>query len=139
MPRKGKPRKTRAEKLPKPEPRWKTVEKVVAFLEKSLAPAANVRHDVHLPNLVTGNPEQFDVVVDAGEGPRMLRSVVEVQKRGKRVAPNDFRGWCKKREEVGAHRLICVSAEPFPKSIIDDVTKRLGPTVRLVRLRDLER
>jgi hypothetical protein len=130
-------KKTRAEKQPKPEAKWRTVEKVVAFLEKSLSPKAQVRHNVTLPNLVTGHMEQFDVMIELGPQPRIKRTVVEVQKRGKRVQVNDFRGWCQKFREVGAHQLICVSAEPFPDSIKDMVTKELGPTVLLVRLQDL--
>jgi hypothetical protein len=130
-------KKTRAEKQPKPEAKWKTIEKVVAFLEKSLAPDARVRHNVSLPNLVTGHMEQFDVVIEMGAEPRVTRTVVEVQKRGKRVAVNEFRGWCQKMKEVAAHRLICVSAEPFPESIKDMVAEQLGPTVLLVRLQDL--
>jgi hypothetical protein len=130
-------KKTRAEKQPQPEAKWRTVEKVVAFLEKSLSPEARVQHDVSLPNLSTGHMEQFDVVVEVGTEPRIKRSVVEVQKRGKRVQVNDFRGWCQKFKEVGAHQLICVSAEPFSDSIKDMVTKQLGPTVLLVRLHDL--
>lgn len=43
-----------------------------------------------------------------------------------------------KTADVGAHRLICVSAKPFPRSIKDKVAKELGPTVLLVRLEALE-
>src|SRR5947209_1625076 len=96
------------------EPQWKTVEKVVALLEKSLAPEARVRHNVKLPCLTTGHEEQCDVVIEMGEEPRVTRTIVEVQKRNERVKPNDFRGWCQKMRDVGANRLICVSAKPFP-------------------------
>jgi hypothetical protein len=120
------------------EPRWKTVEKVVALLEKSLAPEARVRHNVKLPCLTTGHEEQCDVVIEMGQEPRVTRTIVEVQKRNERVKPNDFRGWCQKMRDVGANRLICVSAKPFPRSIKDKVAKDLGPTVLLVRLEALE-
>jgi hypothetical protein len=120
------------------EPHWKTVEKVVALLEKSLAPEARVRHNVKLPSLATGHPEQCDVVIEMGQEPRVTRTIVEVQKRKERVKPNDFRGWCQKMREVGANRLICVSAKPFPRSIKDKVAKELGPAVLLVRFEALE-
>jgi len=120
------------------EPQWKTVEKVVALLEKSLAPEARVRHNVKLPCLTTGYKEQCDVVIEMGQEPRVTRTIVEVQKRNERVKPNDFRGWCQKLRDVGANRLICVSARPFPRSIKDKVAKELGPTVLLVRLEALE-
>jgi hypothetical protein len=120
------------------EPRWKTIEKVVALLEKSLTPEARVMHNVKLPCLTTGHEEQCDVVIETGRSPRVSRTIVEVQKRNERVKPNEFRGWCQKLRDVGANRLICVSAKPFPKSIKDKVAKELGPTVLLVRLEALE-
>ncbi|HUE73146.1 MAG TPA: hypothetical protein VMP01_19835 [Pirellulaceae bacterium] len=120
------------------EPQWKTVEKVVALLEKSLAPEARVRHNVKLPCLTTGHDEQCDVVIEMGQEPRVTWTIVEVQKRNERVKPNDFRGWCQKMRDIGANRLICVSEKPFPRSIKDKVAKELGPTVLLVRLEVLQ-
>lgn len=125
-------------KKPAVEPKWKTVEKVVALLEQSLAPESRVRHNVKLPSITTGHEEQCDVVIELGNEPRVTRTIVEVQKRHQRVKPNDFRGWLVKMKDVGAHRLICVSTQPFPRSVIDKVAKELGPTVLLVRLKDLE-
>ena len=130
-------KKKRALKRRTAEPQWKTVEKVVALLEKSLAPEARVRHNVKLPCLATGHEEQCDVVIEVGREPRVIRTVVEVQNRSERVKPNDFRGWCQKMRDVGANRLICVSTKPFPQSIKDKVAKELGPTVLLVRLEAL--
>ena len=134
----AKPKKMPVSKKGTTEPQWKTVEKVVALLEKSLAPEARVRHNVKLPCLTTGHEEQCDVVIEMGQEPRVTRTIVEVQKRNERVKPNDFRGWCQKLRDVGANRLICVSAKPFPRSIKDKVAKELGPTVLLVRLEALE-
>ena len=114
------------------------MERVVALLEKSLSPDARVFHNVKLPCLTTGHSEQCDVVVEMGQVPRVIRTIVEVQKRNERVKPNDFRGWCQKMRDVGANRLICVSAKPFPRSIKDKVAKELGPTVLLVLLKALE-
>lgn len=134
----AKPKKKPVSNKGASEPQWKTVERVVALLEKSLAPGARVRHNVKLPCLTTGHEEQCDVVIEMGQEPRITRTIVEVQKRNERVKPNDFRGWCQKLRDVGAHRLICVSAKPFPRSIKDKVAKELGPTVLLVRLEALE-
>jgi hypothetical protein len=134
----AKPKKKPISKMENTEPQWRTVEKVVALLEKSLAPEARVRHNVKFPCLTTGHEEQCDVVIEMGQEPRVTRTIVEVQKRNERVKPNDFRGWCQKLRDVGANRLICVSAKPFPDSIKDKVAKELGPTVLLVRLEALE-
>ncbi len=130
-------KKTPVSKRRTTEPHWKTVEKVVALLEKSLAPESRVRHNVMLPCLITGHKVQCDVVIETGQEPRVTRTIVEVQKRNSRVKPNDFRGWCQKIRDVGAHRLICVSAKPFPQSVRDKVARELGPTVWLLRLEAL--
>jgi hypothetical protein len=39
--------------------------------------------------------------------------------------------------EVGAQQLICVSTLGYPKSIVDEVATRIGPTVKLLKLDDL--
>lgn len=133
-----------AEKKPKPkarkpEPRWKLVERVVALLERTVTPGARVEHDVQVPNLrVPGRTCQCDVVVRSGAPPRETITIVEVQRRGRHVEANMFRGWCEKLEQVGAQHLICVSATGFSQTIIEDARTR-GPTVRLVTLRELER
>src|SRR5262245_34041538 len=108
------PRKKSVSETLSSEPQWRMVEKVVALLEKSLTPDARVKHNVKLPCLTTGHEEQCDVVIEMGQAPRVTRTIVEVQKRNERVKPNDFRGWCQKMRDVGANRLICVSAKPFP-------------------------
>jgi hypothetical protein len=121
------------------EPQWKTVERVVALLEKTLAPEARIRHDIKLPNLKTGHPIQCDVVIEKGQEPRITRSIVEVQDRSRPVEANTFRGWCKKMDDVGASHLVCVSAHPFPESIKDTVATEYGPRVLLVTLEALEK
>lgn len=131
------PKKKHVSKKRTSEPQWKTVEKVVALLEKSLAPEARVRHNVKLPCLTTGHEEQCDVVIEVGKEPRVTRTIVEVQNRNERVKANDFRGWCQKMRDVGANCLICVSAQPFPQSIKEKVVKEFGPRVLLVRLEAL--
>ena len=133
--------KQKKSKAPQPdilEPKWKTVEKVVALLEKSLSPESKVTHNVKLPCLSTGHLEQCDVLIETGNAPRITRTIVEVQKRNEKVKPNDFRGWCQKMQDVGANRLICVSAKPFSRSIKDKVAKEYGPAVLLVQLEALE-
>jgi hypothetical protein len=67
-----------------------------------------------------------------------LTTIVEVQKRGKKVTIGTLDGWYKKMQSVGAHRLICVSGLDYPQSVKDEVAKVLGPVVVLMRLRELE-
>jgi hypothetical protein len=126
------------ENAPEPKkPEWKSFEQIVGVLEKCLVPGAEVKLDQKLPNLKTGHPEQCDVVILQGDAPRKTLTIVEVQKRGRKVLPNEFRGWLQKLENVGAQHLICVSEEGFPESIIDEV-KFHGHKVRLMTLTELE-
>jgi hypothetical protein len=122
----------------KPEPKWKLLERVVASLERTVSPDARVEHDVQLPDLQRpGATRQCDVVVTTGQPPRETRTIVEVQRRGRKVELVIFQGWVLKMRDVGAQHLICVSMVGFPKSVMDHA-RLLGPTVRLVTLHELE-
>jgi len=59
-------------------------------------------------------------------------------KRNKRPDITTFHGWVQKMREVGAQQLICVSAKGYSDSVVDEVATRLGPTVKLLTLEDLE-
>lgn len=97
----------------------KQLEQIVHLIEQSISPNAKVEHDVDMPilNSNIGATTQCDVVIRSGERPRQTVTIVEVQDRNSKVKPNDFRGWRKKLEDVGAQHLICVSRQEFPKSI----------------------
>jgi hypothetical protein len=118
---------------------WQVVEQVVALLERAIGAGAQVRHDVQLRSLSTGQLRQFDVVVEAGQRERRILTVVEVQKRKKRVGVPSVEAWWAKAESVGAHQLVCVSEAGFSSTVIREVQAKHGPRVRLVQLRDLER
>lgn len=116
---------------------WLDYEKVVAILEKILTPMAKVEHNILLTVLSRKRKRQCDVVITFQD---KSFAIVEVQKRrDKKPDINTFHGWCKKREEVGAKQLICVSALGYPKSIIEDVNLEYGPTVKLLTLSELEK
>src|SRR5882757_4539567 len=87
----------------------KYFEKIVHLLEQSLDPESKVEHDVKLPILhsPSGETAQCDIVITSGKKPRETLTLIEVQDRSSKVKPNDFRGWLKKVEEVGAQHLIC--------------------------------
>ncbi len=118
-----------------PEPRWRTIERTIAVLEKMLQPGARVSHNVLLKELITGTRRQCDVVVRSGAAPRETITIVEVQDRNRRVELSDYEGWCQKREKVGAQHLICVSVTGFPESVQRDAALK-GDTVRLMTLLD---
>lgn len=119
--------------------KWIELEHLVKLIEKSISPNSIVEHDVKLPVLKSqsGAKSQCDVVIRSGKPPRETITIVEVQKRNKRVDINDFRGWLQKVEDVGAQHLICVSRHDFSKSIKEKAFFA-GHKVRLVKLQELE-
>jgi hypothetical protein len=128
----------RQKKTPKREPKWKMVERVVSLIEQAIDPGATVEHNVNLPDLATpGHARQCDVVVTTGPKHRRTRTIVEVQRRGKKVEVAHFDSWVAKMRAVGAQHLVCVSATGYPQSV-KDKSAQLGPSVRLVTLKDLQ-
>lgn len=129
--------KKKQHSTPKYEPQWRLVERVVAALEKAISPGARVRHDVVVPDITTGHPRQCDVLIEFGEEPRITRTLVEVQRRRSRVKISDLQAWWAKMHAIGAQHLICVSALDFPQSVKEEVAKKLGPSVKLLRLTEV--
>jgi hypothetical protein len=113
---------------------WKLVERVVALLEQAIAPGARVEHNVELFDHKAKIMTQCDAVIRQGMPPRETITIVEVQERNRKVELNDFRGWCQKRNDVGAQHLICVSKKGFPESVLE-LAREQGPAVRLVRFK----
>jgi hypothetical protein len=127
----------RREALPMKD--WQLFEQVIELIEKQLDNNAVVERNVNLPDLSSGGKRkrQCDLVIRYGQPPRQTISIVEVQKRERKVDLNMFQGWCQKMVDVGAQHLICVSQRGFPKSIIEKA-KLKGPTVRLMTVSSLE-
>jgi len=118
---------------------WKLKEKTVTILERHFGQNAKVERDINLPVLTspTKRTRQCDVVITEGSIPRQTISIVEVQNRTSKPSINDFEGGVVKMQQVGAQHLICVSEKGFPASI-KERAKELGPTIRLLTLKQLE-
>ncbi len=121
----------------KPDKPWRITERVVAALEQAIAPNARVAHDVKLLDYETNRQRQCDVVIFQGAHPRETITIVEVQRRNRKVGIEQFEAWCRKREKLRAQHLICVSKKGFTAGVVEDA-KRLGNVVRLIELKDLE-
>lgn len=119
--------------------KWKETEEIIALLEKVVSPTSKVETNIFLSDLnsTTGAKRQCDIVIKNGEPPRDTVSIVEVQDRTSKVEVNTFDGWYQKMRDVGAQHLICVSRKGFPSSVIEKA-ERIGPTVRLLTLSELE-
>lgn len=118
---------------------WNVIEQVAGLIEKALTPDAKVQHNIRLPVIGKKRKRQCDVVITYGSEPRPTISIVEVQKRQRKPDINTFHGWYRKKQEVGAQHLICVSMKGYPKSIIDEVANTYGPTVKLLSLDELQK
>lgn len=116
----------------------KYFEEIVELLERSINPDSKVERDVQMPilNSKYGFTTQCDIVITSGKKPRENVTIVEVQNRSKKPSLNDFRGWLKKLEDVGAQQLICVSRKGFTKNIRESASQ-LGQQVMLVRLEEI--
>jgi hypothetical protein len=114
---------------------WLVHERLVAFLEQSIAPGSIVRHNVKMPVLGSKSRRrrQCDVVVLAGKPPRQTTTIVEVQKRGRKVGISDFHGWLAKMNEIGANQLICVSERGFSQDVVEAAAQH-GSQVKLQTL-----
>jgi len=117
----------------------KYLERLVQLIEKSLDPNAVVEHDVQMPilNSQIGAKTQCDVVIRKGEPPRETITIVEVQDRKNKPVANDFRGWQKKLQEVGAQHLICVSREGFTASEKEKASQS-GNSIHLITIKELD-
>jgi hypothetical protein len=112
---------------------WFKLEQLIKVIENSIDPTSRVEHDVMLPSLTSGigSKRQCDLIIRTGNPPRETITLVEVQRRNKKVDILVFDGWIQKMREIGAQHLICVSISGFPDSI-KDRAKQLGGTVRLI-------
>lgn len=112
-------------------PDWEKFEFIVAFIEKVINPDAVVEHDVWLYEHRAKRKVQCDVVIKNGKPPRDTLTIVEVQKRKKKVDRHTFNVWCAKRDNVRAQHLICVSQKGFDKTVVE-TAKEEGKGARLV-------
>ncbi len=123
------------------EPEWKTVEWLVALLEKFLNPEeSSVTTNERIP--VLGKPsrerKEFDVVIRQRVGPRTHMIVFEIQNRSRRIGIDSLDKWLKKMESVGANKLVCVSTKGYTKDAISAAKEEYGGRVDLLTFNDLK-
>jgi hypothetical protein len=97
--------------------RWHLVQRMVPLIEKFLSPGLTVLHDQRVRDLKTKRPRQCDGIVRTPEG--ALDAIIEVQDREEIVGIQTFEGWCRKRDTLGARRLICATRKGYSKDVLD--------------------
>lgn len=132
-----KPKKTkRPSSPPKADssrtPEWRTFERFVGRVERSLAPpGAVVRFDHMLPDKDDGAPRQIDASIECPVGTVEVLIVIEARRRGRRQGREWLEQLASKRTGVGATAIIAASSSGF--------ARRLGKKARAlgVELRDI--
>lgn len=116
---------------------WLSQEHLVHLIEKSIDPDSRVELNVKLKDLnsTSHKARQCDIVIRKGKPPRETITIVEVQKRSRKVELTTFDGWVTKMRDVGAQHLICVSIIGFPDSV-KEKAKRSGNTIRLITIKN---
>lgn len=121
----------------RPRQKWKILEDVVGLIEKSVVPGADVKVDQRLRAIGKKRKRQCDVVIRYGGPEREFLTIVEVQKRSRKVGIATFQSWCVKRDEVGANCLIAVSEKGFTADAVE-AARDQGNRARLLTLTDLQ-
>lgn len=114
------------------------LEKIIAIIEASLSPEADIEQNVFLPvlNSPSKRTRQCDVVIRSGTQARQTVTLIEVQDRASKVSIGTFCDWLEKLKEVGANHLICISRLDFPESVKEKASDE-GHRVLLMNLNKL--
>jgi hypothetical protein len=118
------------------KPWWKIQEEVSFLFETLFRPLENkILHDTRQRDIV-GVLRQLDVgVIDSGVVQNRVKTLVEVQKRKRKVGIENFGSWVYKRNTLQAEELIIVSQEGFTSPVLTHAKKE---GVRLGMLREVE-
>lgn len=101
----------------KTTPEWQEFEKLVARIEKALAPqGAVVTCPDRIKDLVTGYPREVDVSIRIPDGDSTRLITVECRKRNAKPDDTWIEQLITKREKIGAWRTIAVSSKGFSRS-----------------------
>lgn len=98
----------------------KPLEVLVASLEKVLGRSPNVQVEspAHLPDRVTGERREHDVLVTVYGSHHKSMIAVECRDRSRKVTVNDVEGFWSKCQDTGADQGIIVSPKGFTKSAL---------------------
>ncbi len=99
--------------------RWQLIEVIVHTLELQQAEGSTVTYDARMPDLVTGDERQIDVLVESQQAGRPFRRMVEVRDRGRAVSVEFVDQVQTKQQRVGAHRATIVSTRGFTRSSVE--------------------
>jgi hypothetical protein len=114
----------------------KPLEVLVASLEKTLGGSQNVqvKSPAYLPDRVTGERREHDVLVTVSGSHHKSTIAVECRDRSRKVTVNDVEGFWSKCQDTGADQGIIVSPKGFTKSAL---TKAAHRSMRCLQLSEV--
>ena len=108
------------------EPEWKQFEDAVAKFVASLDPQATVRHNVHLPDVDTGQLRQRDVWVEAKVGGHYpIKALISCKRWTSKLSVEDIDHFVGELRSSGANLGVLYSYAGYTKAAIKKA-KKLG-------------
>lgn len=107
----------RRSRTPRP---GRALEKLVASLERALGgkDAVKVESPKHLPDRVTGELREHDVVITFPSTHHELMLAIECRDRSRKVTVNDVEAFAAKCQDTKVHKGVMVSPKGFSKSAL---------------------
>ena len=103
----------------KPKP-GRALEKLVASLERALSGQEGVKVESpkQLPDRVTGDPREHDVVITFPTTHHEMTLAIECRDRSRKITVNDVESFSSKCQDTKVHKGVIVSARGFSKSAL---------------------
>jgi hypothetical protein len=95
-------------------PRTNQFQKLVYAIERQLAPlGAIVEESAMLPERVSGEPREVDILISLDEGHHKVRIGIECQDRSRPASKQWVEAIAKKHEELGINKTVLISSSGF--------------------------
>ncbi len=93
--------------------KWQEYQEAVAVFYEQLEGFGNVRRNVFLPDLVTGQPRQIDVMIDLNERGHSLSMLIDAKFHSTPLDVKDIEEVAALSQAVGANKAIIVAANGY--------------------------
>lgn len=115
----------------------KPLEVLIASLERALGGSSNVqvRSPAYLPDRVTGERREHDVLITVSGSHHKSTIAVECRDRSRKITVNDVEGFWSKCQDTGVDQGIIVSPKGFTRSALAKAAHR---SMRCLQLSEVE-
>jgi len=98
----------------------RSLEKVIAAIERAIGHRSDVKvtSPAHLPDRVTGQPREHDVLLEIAAAHRTIRVALECRDRSRKITVNDVEGFSEKCRDTTVDRGVIVSPKGFSKTAL---------------------